>query len=188
MEDQLGNFLSEHIKNLTDDVFDEICTHFSPINVKRNQILSRPGRLMRHLYFINRGCLRTYRLNIHDLEITSDLAFEESFNMLTPEFLKRTTGEYYIQALEKSELLTISLDSFKNLALKYAHFYLGIFYTTYIRRQEVSSKIQEDDAIARYVWFKTTKPEVVARVPDKYIASYLGMSTRTLIRAKETLK
>lgn len=188
MLDLLRTFLSDHMEGLTNNVFEEITAHFSIKSVKRNQTLIRPGELMRHLYFINSGCLRTYYLNMHDIEITSDLAFEGNFSAITPEFLLQKTGDHYIDALEKSDLLTITYGSFKHLALKYVGFQIGIFYIYYMRRQEVFSKYLLDDAATRYQWLKTSRPHIIARVPDKFIASYLGMSTRTLIRAKTAAK
>jgi CRP-like cAMP-binding protein len=184
----LRAFLAENMKDFTDTIFAEISVHFTTKKVKRGEKLVKAGNLMRWLYFVNSGCLRTYHMNALDDEITVDFALEGSFNIVTPEFLLQEPGDYYIHAIETSELLTISNSSFEHLSLKYYAFHQCIFYMTYQRREEVFRKIKLHKSAETYTWLKKQKPWIIERIPDKFIASYLGMSKRTFIRAKAGLK
>jgi CRP/FNR family transcriptional regulator, anaerobic regulatory protein len=72
---QLRSFLTEQIRNFTNEMYTEISYHFYGKNVKRNEILIRPGKIIRNLYFVNRGCLRRYFFAEDGREVTKDFTF-----------------------------------------------------------------------------------------------------------------
>ncbi len=166
----------------------EISAHFSTLKVKRGEMLVRAGNRMRRLYFVNKGCLHTFHIDDQGNEVTTDFAFEGFFNALTPEFLLKKKGDYHIQAIEKSELLAITASSFETLATKYYGFSQCIFYLYYQRRNEVFQHTKLHKSVETYKWLVEYRPQIIGRISDKLIASYLGISRRTLIRAKAAIK
>ena len=184
MDDLLRAFMEERLHGFTEESFAEMADHFCVKKATRGEKLLKPGNIVRWLYFVNRGCLRTYLLTHRDDDITTDFAFEGVFNSVMPAFLLKQPADYFIEAFENSELLAISNTSFMYLSLKYMNFFHCLLYMTYERGNEVHWAIQSSKAVERYKWLKKCRPQLIARIPDKYIASYLGMSSRTYIRAK----
>jgi CRP-like cAMP-binding protein len=92
MCDLFRAFFADRMNGYTEQIFSEIAIHFNVKTVKRNAILTREGQYSRYLYFVNKGCLRTYHLDECLNDITSDLAFEGDFSFSIPQFLCKKPG------------------------------------------------------------------------------------------------
>ena len=123
-------------------------------------------------------------------EYTIGCVLQESFITESLSFFKRIPSTINIHALEDSVLIFISFEKLQQVFLKFPGF------------ENFARKIYEDrlatiksrllfrvqlDATERYRYLLKTQPELVKRVPLKYIASYLGIIDSTLSRIRRKI-
>lgn len=145
------------------------------IKIYKGQILQRKGEINSKLYHVQSGLLRSYSI---------DEKGKEHIYMFAPEnwvmgdsVPPESPTELYIDALEDSVIVqndkvAIDINETKKL----------------IKRIEVLQNriisLMSASAIERYEHFLETYPDIVQRVPQKMIASYLGVTPEALSNAK----
>jgi CRP-like cAMP-binding protein len=168
----------------------EICSYFKCIKTKRNEILLNYHQVSKHYYFINKGCIRLFTTDKYGNENSRYFAFEENFATALPSFINQQPAEEYLQTIEKSELLRISRTDFYYLTNKipqFARIYTEILELGFIMAQKRIYGFQGDDALTKLKWVMKYQPQLLLRVPNKMVASYLGLSPSTLSRMKSKL-
>ena len=185
--------LDKYIKTRT-DVDDKtlhlIFSYFKLIKTKRNEILLDFDQACLNYYFINKGCVRLFTINKDGLENSRYFAFEGSFVTALPSFIDQQPAEEYLQTIEKSELLYISRADFYNLVNtipQFANIYTEILELGFIVAQKRIYGFQGFDALAKVKWIIKHQPQLLLRVSNKMVASYLGISPSTLSRIKSKL-
>ncbi len=189
MYQTLQNFIKSktEIDELT---LDKICSYFSLIKTKRNEILLDYDQISNHYYFINKGCIRLFTTTKDGGEHSRYFAFEGNFATALPSFIDQQPAEEYLQTIKKSELLCISRTDFYNLVNTIPQFtkiYTEILELGFIMAQKRIYGFQGFDALEKVKWIIKHQPQLLLKVSHKMVASYLGMSASTLSRIKSTL-
>ena len=160
---------------------------FKPMTAKRNEILVQKGNIVRHIYFVIRGCLRIFLTGEDGNEWTRFLIFEGRMGTAFPSFVLREPSVASLQSLEPSELLALSYEDRQMLMREIPaleRFYrigLELEYIASIQRIESLITL---DAKSRYNHLLETNPDLIQRLPARIIADYLGISQETLSRLK----
>lgn len=81
---------------------------FEPLEVKKNEQLYQSGEIVRHVYFVERGCLRQYYINNNGEERTIYFKVENEWCSELVSFLDNKPTELCVQALENSCLQIIN--------------------------------------------------------------------------------
>lgn len=189
MYDTLENF----IKSKTDiDVttLEKIYSYFSLIKTKRGQILLNYDEVSNCYYFINKGAVRLFTIAKDGNESSRYFAFESNFVTALPSFIDQNLAEEYLQTIEPSELLSISRTDFYHLANsipQFAKIYTEILELGFIVAQKRIYGFQGFDALDKVKWIIKNQPELLLRVSNKMVASYLGISPSTLSRIKSKI-
>ena len=162
------------------------------------QLVSKEFVLMEHqscqyFYFVNRGALRAYFLNKEGKESTIMFALKDWWVTDMHAFVKGQPAMLNVVALEQSEILRISKTNFDLLLKelpKFEQFFRVIFQNAYIREQLRTIQNLSLTAAERYENFILKYPAVIQQVPQKQIASYLGITPEflSLIRRRRTEK
>ena len=145
------------------------------IEVTKGQTLQRVGELNSKVYRVESGLLRSY---------TIDEKGKEHIYMFAPEgwiiadsLSPDQPCELFIDALEDSVIIQTEKDAFAISETK-----------KLVKRLEVLQKriirLLSASAIERYEHFVETYPAIVQRVPQKMIASYLGITPEALSNVK----
>ncbi|GAB2552104.1 Crp/Fnr family transcriptional regulator [Rufibacter soli] len=169
---------------------DYICSHFSDVRTKRNQLLLHYGDVCQHYYFVNKGAIRVFTLNKEGQEASRYFAFEGQFGTALPSFIEQQPALEYLQTIEPSQLLQISRKDFFQLVdtiPAFAAIYRQIVETGFINAQKRIYGFQGFDALEKLQWVLQQQPDFLARVSNKMAASYLGLSPSTLSRLKARL-
>ena len=185
--------LRQYFKNRT--IIDEptlghICSHFTLLKTKRNQILLREGEICKDYYFVNKGCLRLFTYNNEGIETTRYFAFEGAFGTALPSLIQQTPAFEFLQTIEPSELLKISRESFFHLVdtvPQVSRVYRQILEMGFITAQKRIYGFQGFDAMEKVKWVMNYQPDFLLRVSNKMAASYLGLTPSTLSRIKAKL-
>ena len=146
------------------------------ITVKKGEVLQQKGDLHTKVYTVKSGLLRSYSI---------DEQGKEHIYMFAPESWiiadgnePETPAELFIDALEASELVVQEKDFSLEVDSSKLRKRLGVLQNRVIMLMSAS-------AIERYHHFISTYPQIVQRVPQKMIASYLGITPEALSRVKK---
>ena len=146
------------------------------IEVKKGQVLQRPGDLNSKVYQVESGLLRSFTIDEKGKEHIFTFAPENW--ILGDNVEPDVPAELFIDALEDS----ILIQKEKNSELEPETRKL-------IRRVGVLQKrvimLMSSSAIERYEHFVITYPNIVQRVPQRMIASYLGITPEALSTVKK---
>lgn len=168
---------------------DELQSQFTKQVLPKNEFLIEEGRVCRHLYFLEQGCIRGY-YNLDGKEITHWFGFENDFVTSFHSFITQQPAVENIQLIEGSVLWSISKEALNKLVDQHreAERLLRIAYEKYYIRLEgrfVNSQFRT--AAERYEKLLEENPAIIERVSLGYIASYLGISQETLSRVRGRL-
>lgn len=176
--------------NIDEETLTKICSYFKLIHTKRNEILLNYDQVCNHYYFINKGCIRLFTYSKDGSENSRYFAFEGNFATALPSFIEQLPAEEYLQTIEKSELLCISRADFYYLVNEipqFAKIYTEIIESGFIIAQKRIYGFQGFDAIDKVKWVIKHQPQLLLKVSNKMVASYLGISPSTLSRLKSKI-
>nr|WP_298996187.1 Crp/Fnr family transcriptional regulator [uncultured Allomuricauda sp.] len=146
------------------------------IHVKKGEILQRRGELDSKVYHVVSGLLRSYTLDEKGKEHIFMFAHE---NWTVGDNLpKDVPCELYIDALEESDVWVLQKD------IKREAQNVGAFLKRLSVLQKRIIMLMSASAIERFEHFEKTYPDIIQRVPQKMIASYLGIAPETLSKIK----
>jgi len=153
--------------------------YFKAHDLKRKDYLLKEGQVCKALYFVEKGCLRMYFHNNKTTEQITQFALDGWWISDYFSFMDNKPSEYYIQAIEKSEVLSIDVSSFNDLLSKIPQ--LERYFLITMQRAVAASQLRikymfELSKEEFYNHFITSFPEFVQRVPQYMIASYLGLT------------
>lgn len=156
------------------------------LKIGRGKFLLKSGSFCSHYYFIHKGVLRSF-IKEGKKEITTWINPENEITTSIRCIAHREPSREYIQALEDCELYAIHFESLNQMYTLFpemnilVRMLLEVYYSESEERSYIS---RLPSAEKRYSYFNTSRPELVNRIPLKYIASYLGMSEETLSRLR----
>ncbi len=153
---------------------------------KKRSYLLQAGQLSTHIYFLETGLARCFYDNEeHEINIW----FMEGGNVIisVESFLRQIKSYQYIQALEDCITWSISFTELQTVYKRFPEFnfhramLLEKYYVESERRQRILSL---HSATERYAQLIEMQPEIVLRLPSKYIASYLNIEEAYFSRIK----
>lgn len=149
-------------------------------------ILLYEGEISTHVHLIKKGCLREW-FNKDGKEITFQFFFEGQAVASIDSFLNNTPSLYTIESIEPSIIYSISKDILERIFQLSPEFKQGFQEFLYQRFRNYAnlflSRIK-DSPRERYENLVLTYPEIIKRVPQHFIASYLGITPTSLSRIR----
>ncbi len=157
---------------------------------KKKAFLHEAGQTCRENYFVVKGCLRLYFIDIKGVEQTTQFAIENWWISDLTSFLFQKPSDFYIQAAEATEVIAIEhrhYDEMFDKLPKLEKYFRMIFQKLHQASQIRIKYLYSQTAEERYTNFNKLFPEFVQRVPQYMLASYLGFTPEFLskIRAKK---
>lgn len=154
--------------------------------IKKKEILQQKGDKNIKAYFVKSGLLKSYTLDKKGKEHIFMFAPENWLLTDFNSFSHHGFTELYIEAIEDTEVEVISKEIFDKIALDKLNNLVGEV-EKLLKRNAVLQKriisLMSSSAIERYEDFLKTYPEIVQRVPQKMIASYLGITPQALSKS-----
>ncbi len=157
---------------------------------KRNAFILNADEIPKFSIFVLKGCLRQYLINEKGEESITYFAEERHFIGDLTAIRNKSISNYYFQAIEACELLTISATNWEKALIQFpwwtaAHL-AGYQKWANLLQQQIAD-MQTKTGEERYLDLLKTKPKLFQRVPQHYIASYLGLSAETLSRIRKKI-
>ncbi|MEM5540473.1 MULTISPECIES: Crp/Fnr family transcriptional regulator [unclassified Olleya] len=186
---ELTNFIKKNI-DIEDKDLEVILSYFKMIKKSKNAILLSNGKNSQVSYFVKKGCLRLYYIDEEGKEITRYIAFENQFATELVSFITNEPAQETIQVIENSELLYITHDDFRHLMTIipiWKDFYRIYLEKAYVNNSRRLLSFTALDASERYKQLFKINPNIVKRLPNKIVASYINISQETLSRIKSKI-
>ena len=159
-------------------------TYFRKLS--KGKFLLKQGEVCNHYYYIHKGVLRSY-LKFGSKEITIWINPENEITTSIRSMTNSRPSDEYIQTLEDCELVVIPFDAMQELYDRFPEMNMvgrRLLEEYYSASEERVYICRIPDAKSRYRHFIDTRPELVNRIPLKYVASYLGITLETLSRLR----
>ncbi|GAA4458557.1 Crp/Fnr family transcriptional regulator [Nibrella saemangeumensis] len=160
----------------------------SHASLPKGSLLLSPDQISTKIYFVEKGLVRGYYLK-DGKDITTGFMPETSFVISPVSFYRQQPSFEYLETLEESPLWSLSYQHLSHLYSQYPEFnYVGRVVTEqyYTRSELRAHHLRMQTADERYRAFLSEYPTLANRVPNKHIASFLGLTPETFsrIRAK----
>jgi len=160
--------------------------NFVEKEISSKTILLHEGEISNNIFLIQKGCLREW-FNKDGKDITFQFFFEGQPVASIDSFLNQKPSLFTIESIEPTTLLSIEKADFEKLLITYPEFKNGfqdfIFQRFRIYGQLFLSRIK-DTPQERYKDLIKSHPEIIKRVPQHYIASFLGITPISLSRIR----
>ena len=159
---------------------------FQPSTLRRKSLYLRPGETCDRLAFLARGCL-TASYTHDKAEVTTHIFVDGSFVADYYSYLTATASRQSIRAVQDCALLIADRRAVSGLYESVPVWErLGrmIAEDVYLCAHERTESLLHDTPEQRYLKLAKTQPDLLARVPQYVIASYLGMTPETLSRIR----
>jgi len=163
---------------------------FNTIQIPAKTFLVQAGEINHSLYFINKGCARIGFNSRTGEEISCYFAQETEWISIYESFLTNSPTEYFIQTLEDCELLVSDRLGVETLFSQVRNGNLigrklteGVFIQTVDRLTDFYMYTPEE----RFQRFIQAQPKLANRIPQGYLASYIGVKPQSLSRIKKRI-
>ena len=190
------NHVNENIRELISqfiEVNDDEWNHFYSMlrfqQIRKNEIILSKGSSSKNIFFVLNGVLRTYFENGDGEEKTFYFSVENTFAADYESFLKGSKSRYSIQALEDTYVAILSIDMLRDVFKTTRHGEkLGRIITEkyFFLWSDRIQDIYMLTPLERYNNMRCEFPDILQRVPQHYIASYLNITPVHLSRLKRT--
>lgn len=167
-----------------------IKTCFVPKKIRKKQYVLQAGEACKHILFVEKGLLRTYYTDDNGGEHTVQFAPENWWISDMYSFLTNEASLYNITALEDTEALMLSNSTFEEMVTKVPKMerYLRILMqNNLVALQRRIMGALSDSTEEKYTRFTKAYPDIVNRVPQHIIATYIGLTPETLSRIRKQL-
>jgi len=189
MYDVLFKYIEDKTsEKLADNERDAITTAFDQKHFRKKQYFLREGEVCKYSGFIAKGSARMFTVDEKGHEHIIRFGMESWWMSDHDSLVNLTPSQYFIEMLEDSELLVITLPNANELRKKSRCFDLTIQIMDKFQTIAMQKRIHAAIGLTaeeRYADLMGTYPQFLDRFPINMIASYLGISPETLSRIRK---
>jgi CRP-like cAMP-binding protein len=184
MQDILFDFLSNYV-SLTEEEKNVIISLNIFHSVKKGTIFLKEGQRSKDSYFVLKGCIRAYYILDGEEKTT---AFYTEMDALTPPcVITKTPSEYYLSCIEDTILTITNSDMEAEVNIKFPKFetLCKILGEKLLAKQQIDfDSFKTSSPEQRYLNLIQKRPDLLQRVPQHQLASYLGIKPQSLSRLR----
>ncbi len=184
------NFLRKFV-TITDEEFEKSIQPVLKVRkFRKKEYLVKQGEIEHYFNFISKGIIRKY-YKTSKVEHNVQISTEGQVILGQQSFLSREASEYYVEAIEPATVISIRHDKLEELYAQSKRMErLGRLVITHMMIVSDAWQMQmiKMTPRERFIAFVNKNPELMRRVPQKYLASYLNIKPETFSRFKHLLK
>ncbi|RQO32223.1 Crp/Fnr family transcriptional regulator [Taibaiella sp. KBW10] len=176
---------------LTADCKQALIPLFQQKTIAKNELLLTIGTVPKWYYYIEKGLFAYYYLADNGDMIIKRFFAEHNFMSSTAALIQQEPGLFAIVALEDARYIQFSAAPFRALFEQYHD--LALFHINYLEKNWIVEKehleitLKYETAKERYVQFLNTQANIIPRLKQHHIASFLGITPTQLSRIKKSL-
>ena len=184
MQDLLFDFISKYV-TLTEEEKKAIISLDLFRTLKKGTILLKEGQYSKESYFVLKGCIRTYYL-IDGEEKTTDF-YTETETLSPACVINMTASEYYVDCIEDCTLLISNSDMEEEVNSKFPKFEImcrRLSEELMAKERLEFDEFRTSSPEQRYLSLLEKRQDLIQRVPQHQLASYLGITPQSLSRLR----
>lgn len=188
MENEIAKLISRFL-DLTKDEAKAFYECIPIRSFKKGTILLREGQICRDSYFVIEGCVRKYYMIDGEQRTTEFYVEDESISSMKS-YQNRIPANHYFECTEDCRLAVLNFDKEQELynrVPKYEKLCRMSIENDFGEQQEVLAKFVTSTPEERYRNLIETRSDLIRRVPQYHLASYLGIQPESLSRIRKRL-
>lgn len=186
MTDVFKNYLSS-IGTLSAEEINFSAQFFKPIRLKKGDFFINEDQFCRYIGFIASGAVKAYGIDAEGKENITCFKFENEFVTSFPEFVAQNKSRRSIRTIEDSVIFRINYPDYQYL-LEEVTAWNGVIKSVmekeYNQKELYLLNYNNRSALDKYRHVLFSEPMLVQRIATQDLASYLGITQRSLTRAK----
>jgi CRP-like cAMP-binding protein len=180
----------EHKVALSDAEKSAIAAFFTFKKIRKKQFILEEGDICLHLSFVNKGLIKSYRLDEKGNEHISLFGWEGWWISDFNSYINQQPATLYIDAVEDTELFLLSRAAYEQLTLDVPimdRYFRLLYQNSLVTKDERLISSNSYSAEEKFQRLIQSTPEIMQRVPQHLVASYLGLAPETLSRIRKKL-
>jgi CRP-like cAMP-binding protein len=181
----LLNYLRQ-FDELSEEEFQQIAKYTHIKRYGKKEMVLEKGEIENHVHFILKGLVRKFYIKYKE-EFNTQISHEGHIIHSQESFHTRKPSEYYTETIEITILASISYYDLERVyasSRKLEHIARLIITHTMVLKDRWKMQLVEILPKDRFIKFVNDHPELLQRVPQKYLASYLNIKPETFSRFK----
>lgn len=178
------------ITGMTSDEVETLSSELIRQTFKKGELLLKKGAVCKHSFFVEKGLVRSYMLDESGKEHVIQFAPENWFIVDRSSVYFNDASESYIEAIEDTEVVLIGEDFIckaNESSAAFRRFNDKLLHNHIRHMQKRINLLLGATAEVRYLSFIELYPDLLLRVPQWMIASYLGITPESLSRVRKEL-
>lgn len=188
MHELLFDFISKYI-TLNEDEKEVIKSLDIFRVVKKGTVLLKEGEVSKDGYFVLKGCLRTYYVIGGEEKNTG---FYTEMEGVTPQCVRTNEpSEYYVSSMEDSIISVSTPEMEVEVFEKFPRFesLCRILSEELLAKEQLNfDSFRTQSAEQRYLSLTKNRPDLIQRIPQRHLASYLGITPESLSRLRARIQ
>lgn len=183
-----------YLSRFSDISDEEFARYLMPVirirRFSKKDCLVRAGETEQFFNFIIKGLIRKYYRRAGH-EINTQISMEGHIILSQESFHSRRPSEYYVEAIEPSMVLSIRYEDLENVfaqSRKMEHLGRLVITHTMVLKDRWQMQMVKMTPRERFLNFVVKNPDMLQRVPQKHLASYLNIKPETFSRFKHLLR
>ena len=185
----MKDFLTK-IHQVDDAILDEYISHWTEHKVSKKTIMTAPGEMQHHWFYVLDGIQKSYYLH-DDKQHVIAFTYPPSFSGIPESFFTQTPSKYYLETITDSVFLKISFEQHQDLMEKYRPIetlfrkatellLVGILHRYY--------ELMAYDIETRFTTFVKRSPHLLQLVSQKDLASYLRIDATNFSKLMNSIR
>ena len=166
--------------------------YFKKTSYNPKTILLEEGQIAHKVFWIEKGCMRVW-INKEGQEITFQFFLENSLVSSIESFWQGTPSKFTLETIEPTEVWEAEKKDIQSLLEEsltqplYRDLFIDVIFQRTFDYVNHSLSFVQSTPEERYLKLRETRPELIQRIPQHYLASYIGISKVHLSRIKSKL-
>ncbi|WP_020536736.1 Crp/Fnr family transcriptional regulator [Lewinella cohaerens] len=188
MHEKFINYFSR-ISPLSKEESDAIAESMQTAAYKKGDYLLKEGQVSENTYFVLEGCIREYILSDGEEKTTNFFSEEQwaiSLNSLSP----KSSATHNWVCIEDTTVVVGDEQQAQKLFKNFPRFETisrAIMESAFAEQKEALTSYYTDSPEQRYRKLLKTRPELVQRIPQYHLASYIGIKPESLSRIRKRI-
>ncbi|SHH64135.1 cAMP-binding domain of CRP or a regulatory subunit of cAMP-dependent protein kinases [Chryseobacterium oranimense] len=186
MTNVFENYLSS-TGGLTTEEINFSSQFFKPVQLKKGEFFIREDELCDHIGFIAGGGVKAYAIDEEGKENVTCFKFENEFVTSFPEFVAQEKSRRSIRTIEDTVIYRINYPDYRHLlgqVTAWNSVIRSVMEQEYSQKEQYLLNYNNKSAVDKYRHVLSSEPMLVRRIATQDLASYLGITQRSLTRAK----
>ncbi|MEI7585507.1 Crp/Fnr family transcriptional regulator [Runella sp.] len=176
----------KEVTGFSDKELEIVLQRFKAENFKKKTNLLSAGKTAKEVYFILSGCMRLFYEK--DGEDISAFFFTEGmFAGAYDSFISQKPSRHSIEVIEECQVLTISFKDLQDLFIEFPkmnEFVRKVLEERFVELHQLFTSYILDSPEERYLNLLTHRPDLLNRIPQHQIATFLGITPVSLSRIR----